>query len=408
MESSEYRGSDVTDPSSQVAAGNGIPGPTDTRPGSEAAADASSTGSSAVAMACEGDRETRREDRQDDSESDSDSEESACSCPDMAGLCAMLERLAKSKACFVSQQRGEKELSVHEKMRVAHELLHRSPASFLNKFGPHCVFLDVEYLRHFRGEYQVDYHLNRLSRRLTRKDRATVVKNRRYGAVARLEAEGYFDEDEMKRRDPLLYDQMVGRYLTEEEVKAEADRQMRDYRFSSWLLQQADSKVTSALYQWQLQRELQQTEEDEESDEGDDDNEADKLEKPHPGSSSAGGQDLHRRCADNRNGEPAAGGGYPRQPDDAERNALREEFLHIMQERFIDGEDRNFDYGQVDDNDEYDDIELETADAEERYFDVEEPESVDSIAGSSSPETISNAAGDRESADNGSAVEYDY
>ena len=44
------------------------------------------------------------------------------------------------------------------------------------------------------------------------------VRNRRYAAMQELRHSGtYFSEKEMERRDPLLYDQLIGRHQTEEE-----------------------------------------------------------------------------------------------------------------------------------------------------------------------------------------------
>lgn len=47
------------------------------------------------------------------------------------------------------------------------------------------------------------------------------VKNRRYDAMKKMIAKGssYFTEDEMRQRNPYLYEQLVGQYLSEEERK---------------------------------------------------------------------------------------------------------------------------------------------------------------------------------------------
>jgi len=55
-----------------------------------------------------------------------------------------------------------------------------------------------------------------------------------------------------------------------------------------------------------------------------------------------------------------------------ERAALRNEFVATMQERFLKGEDLNFDYSAVDNNSEYDAVEMLNQDAEEKYFDEDE------------------------------------
>ncbi|XP_078097215.1 coiled-coil domain-containing protein 97 [Mustelus asterias] len=60
-------------------------------------------------------------------------------------------------------------------------------------------------------------------------------------------------------------------------------------------------------------------------------------------------------------------------PSDDERTMLREEFVSRMYARFLDGEDRDFDYSAVDDNPDFDNLDIVSRDAEERYFDEEEP-----------------------------------
>lgn len=47
------------------------------------------------------------------------------------------------------------------------------------------------------------------------------VKNRRYDALKKMIADGssYFSEDEMRQRNPYLYEQLIGQYLSEEERK---------------------------------------------------------------------------------------------------------------------------------------------------------------------------------------------
>lgn len=53
---------------------------------------------------------------------------------------------------------------------------------------------------------------------------------------------------------------------------------------------------------------------------------------------------------------------------------LKEEFKHLMQERFIEGEEKDyFDYSMVDTNEEYDDLQVRGQDEEDAYFDQEEP-----------------------------------
>ena len=52
-----------------------------------------------------------------------------------------------------------------------------------------------------------------------------------------------------------------------------------------------------------------------------------------------------------------------------------ERWQEIMTERFLKGEDRDFDYRSVDENEEYDDRKAEERDFEDEWFDEEKPDS---------------------------------
>lgn len=57
---------------------------------------------------------------------------------------------------------------------------------------------------------------------------------------------------------------------------------------------------------------------------------------------------------------------------------LREEFLNLMRQRFLEGLDEEFDYTKVDTSDEYDNLELLGHDEQDKYFD-EEPEVINGV-----------------------------
>lgn len=61
-------------------------------------------------------------------------------------------------------------------------------------------------------------------------------------------------------------------------------------------------------------------------------------------------------------------------PTEKEKLMLHEEFLSAMQDKFIRGEEEEFDYSAVDTNSEYDDITMQERDEEEQYFDKEDYE----------------------------------
>jgi len=59
-------------------------------------------------------------------------------------------------------------------------------------------------------------------------------------------------------------------------------------------------------------------------------------------------------------------------PTEQEKHMLHEEFLSVMQDKFMRGEEEEFDYSAVDTNNEYDDLTIRERDEEEQYFDSEE------------------------------------
>ena len=64
----------------------------------------------------------------------------------------------------------------------------------------------------------------------------------------------YFSEDEMKYRDPYLYEQLVGQYLTDDEINDKVDK--TDLRFSTILLKHIDIIQENELYQGQKDTEV--------------------------------------------------------------------------------------------------------------------------------------------------------
>ena len=62
-------------------------------------------------------------------------------------------------------------------------------------------------------------------------------------------------------------------------------------------------------------------------------------------------------------------------PTEQEKQLLHEEFLSVMQDKFMRGEEEEFDYNAVDTNDDYDDLTIRERDEEEHYFDSDETSS---------------------------------
>ena len=224
------------------------------------------------------------------------------------------------------------------------DLLARDPAVFLERHGCHLVDADLSAFDHLRGDYEIDLHLARVAARLTPSAAQTAAgrgraRNRRLAHVSSLEADGYFAEDAMRRRDPLLYETVVGdpprRLVVEadEDPSADlADGKRAHVAAMSLLAAEDDRAVAAEL---------------------------------------ATRRDAARRDADDASsGESSEGDEDDARPDGPSRAARLEAFRRAMVERVLDGADECVDYRRVDADASLDakwDRE-ESLDAEEAYF----------------------------------------
>ena len=110
------------------------------------------------------------EEEEDSEEDDLDEERSA-----------LLSALAKCPvAHFKSQQRGEPELTERQRRRLAAEVLERSPALFLARFGAHLAEAHLEYFDSMaEGDTEVAFHLKRLREEGCKFSRRKRARNRR-------------------------------------------------------------------------------------------------------------------------------------------------------------------------------------------------------------------------------------
>jgi len=171
---------------------------------------------------------------------------------------------------------------------------------------------------------------------------------------------GFFCEEEMKRREPKLFHRYVGRHL-DSKVKLSAPM---EGSLSGYLMQQLERECEAERSGVSLPsggaaedgtiagRPLQQpTPMDED---GDDEMFGDEDEEDSSGSSGEEGGAKRRRVAQGA------------LPDDAA--ARREKFLRVMRNRFVAGHEPNFNYPQLDEDSELDDVVELGRDAEDKYF----------------------------------------
>ncbi|XP_011176316.2 coiled-coil domain-containing protein 97 isoform X1 [Solenopsis invicta] len=287
----------------------------------------------------------------------------------------LLDYVANSKAIFKSQQKEEPELTFEEKHAIAENLLKKSCCLFLSKFGH---YLKMEHLEYFSKsqDYETVYHVNRLRRYLNNSTRHIDVRNRRYEALRTLIEKGdYFSECEMMKRNPLLYEHLVGQYLTEEEKKARDSIDTQSANYVDILMETIER---SKLENYLKSQRKEENEIRDKNDLDDDDNDDSK--------NSIISKNLDKRSYQQW-GENLKDNDEVKDKDrdkklqsskisNEEIKLLRQEFVTNMYQSFLDGKDKDFDYSTVDDNEAYDNVELRNQDEEEKYFDSEAPETV--------------------------------
>lgn len=327
----------------------------------------------------------------------------------------MISHVAQeNKAYFRSQQINDPDISLEERKNIVEQFLNDGNEKFLARFGN---FITLNHLAYFEWkdgqespendtDYELKYFLKNIRENLH--NRQQIVKNRRFAAMQQLiDNKEYFSEIEMMRREPLLYEHLIGQYLTVNE-RVQRDASNSDGpEFSNVLLHGIDMKNIA-----ELRAQQQTAEEDVAVD--DDDSSSNDVEKKStemidspefieeqlypqipPNLRQHWGDFDDESPQSHRNSSAASASGSSQNKctvdkvhaeikckikneakqsyiSTDERELLREEFFSIMCSNFLQGKDTAFDYTTVDDNHQYDDIETENQDAEDKYFESSE------------------------------------
>ncbi|XP_008304120.1 coiled-coil domain-containing protein 97 isoform X1 [Stegastes partitus] len=261
---------------------------------------------------------------------------------------AMIEAVAMSGSLVKSQQMGEAELTVNERKE---ELLYQyrsRPLVFLERYHACLKPQHLSAFAHVSSDPRTQHYSKVIQRRATGHTNRTRVRNKRYAALRALQKEGqYFSEEEMRMREPLLYEQYIGQYLTDEEVLERSQEAMSDGAqgapgaqggSTGGLAHLLLNSYQERLIQNRLQEEQEREEGALEEDEDDEDDDTGVQQK-----------------------------GW--EPTPKEKTLLREEFISQMHQRFLDGKDKDFNYSEVDENPDYDNLDIVSRDAEDKYFD---------------------------------------
>ena len=236
-----------------------------------------------------------------------------------------------NSAYFKSQQRGEADLSLEEKKAIAASILDSKPSKFLERYGKFLKRQHLSYFDQFCDDYEVSFYRQHLEKSI--KQKASVVKNRRYQAMNELIARGeYFSMNEMKNRNPLLFEHLVEKHMSDEEKRA-LESEKGTCELSTVLMAHMDRDQYSSVRRREQEAEQSAWEEGS-SEEEEEEEEEEMVEQ--------------------------------------EKALLREEFVSTMYRSFLEGHDKEFDYSSVDDNPRYDNILLQERDEQDRYFDSDD------------------------------------
>jgi len=250
-----------------------------------------------------------------------------------------------SQGFFKHQQRGDPELSKQEKRRIVTELLDNRPAVFLQRYGK---FLSEDHLDYFEDvidyDYEIKYYLREARQKQCKYVQEHKIRNRRFKALQKMISEGddHFSEECMRQRNPLLYDQLIKQYQTQEEKMEQERADMTNCSLSKIILEHMDLNRER-----DLKKRLAAVDEEEFDTDSEDESEGIK---------------------------PAVPAHTPSTLTLQEKLDLRREFVDAAYQSFMAGTDPGINYKEIDENADFDDIVLEDREHEERYFDDDDGE----------------------------------
>lgn len=298
---------------------------------------------------------------------------------------------------FKSQQRDEPELQPADKLKLALDVYQRNPQTFLIRFGSH---LNEQHLQNFArlsiADSDEEMHLMVKDYLGKLKTRQRDVKNRRYAALQQLIKEGeYFSEQEMMKRQPELYQELVGQYLSRKEKQQRDSYDVRNTTFSGILMHNLEQQQLEEIMD-KAEKQVKDTAATssstttvgtEEQDDTEEKAVLDSMEKevteiPINCRKQWGNFDNEQiACSTSKvtvKKSPIKKKPKPVPVENLitadERELLRQEFISQMHEHFLTGKDENFDYSNVDDNTQYDDLNLINQDKEDKYFEESDDE----------------------------------
>lgn len=293
---------------------------------------------------------------------------------------SLLNHISLNGAAFCKyQQRNEEELSVQQRKILAENLLNKSMTMFLNRFGN---FIEKDHFKYFDSLVYDDKEKEDMIKGSKKKidlikfkfqililaqiknlihamdHQQTIVRNRRYAAMLKMvkERNSYFSEDEMIRRDPALFEEIVGQYLTIAEKHARKDFDPRSSTLVEILLESID------------QQNEDRRKENENLNRIDEDNSQHDMSEDSSHEEQWGNFDGQKGSKERKRKSKYITKG--------EKEMLKDEWVGIMYNNFISGKDSEFfDYSQIDENEAYDETTENDQDCQDKYFDEDDENS---------------------------------
>eukprot|EP00055_Hartaetosiga_balthica_P003252 m.7119 g.7119 ORF g.7119 m.7119 type:complete len:290 (+) comp2711_c0_seq1:142-1011(+) len=260
-------------------------------------------------------------------------------------LCLELSQV--ESIVVASQQRGEEDMSEDTKVMELRNVLERNPGLFLQRWGT-CI--DTSSLISIFGKLDdaiVKYYVKTIP--LEREKQLSIARNRRFQKMQELLRQGdFFSESATKQRSPWLYDQYIGKFLSNAETMRRVNIEGEGL-WSGHLLNQVMQKESNVRFQAEEDASRQ-------------------MWKGCTSSSALSESVIEAEVFGVETREERER--TKEEISTEEKEALKQEFLQLMKERFLRGDDTDFfDYSTVDSNPRYDDVAQMTQDAEDEWFD---------------------------------------
>lgn len=169
------------------------------------------------------------------------------------------------------QHRDEPSLTNLQKREIIASLLESSPANFLVRFGKYLEPSHLNYFNQYRNSYEVSCYLQQFEKQT--ESPQMHVKNRRFQALNEMIKEGkYFCMEEMRKRNPILFHELVEKYMTPEEKRLLEQEQPKECNLSTIFMAHIDGdKICSKRRNEQLANQSAWDEELAEEEEEDED-----------------------------------------------------------------------------------------------------------------------------------------